>query len=160
MRDKCLFFSWNWFYQSYNGYDFTKKKTIYFYREIHKIWYLHHFYDNKITIKWLYPSSHDCWPFASSSFVVWVIWPMIGLLASSSFVVWVVRPMIVDLVASSIGATKVARSSEISDRGRFVANLVYLLKIFPKNFFNIFKKECFLWRADKKPWKMIYNMLS
>ena len=44
----------------------------------------------------------------------------------------------------AIGATKVARSSEISDRGRFVANLVYLLKIFPKNFFNIFKKECFL----------------
>ena len=43
-----------------------------------------------------------------------------------------------------IAGTKVARSSEISDRGRFVANLVYLLKIFPKIFFNIFKKECFL----------------
>ena len=37
-----------------------------------------------------------------------------------------------------IGATKVARSSEISDRGHFVANFVYFFHIFSKKYLNIF----------------------
>ena len=41
-------------------------------------------------------------------------------------------------IPSSIGATKVARSSEISDRGHFVANFVYLFHIFSKKYLNIF----------------------
>ena len=59
-----------------------------------------------------------------------------------------------------IGATKVARSSEISDRGHFVANFVYFFHIFSKKYLNIFEKEHFLWKADEKIWRMISNMLG
>ena len=44
----------------------------------------------------------------------------------------------------AIGATKVAHSSEISDRGHFVANFVYFFHIFLKKYLNIFEKERFL----------------